>query len=219
MPTVRRICELGGVAIVGSVNNVHSASGSSFIKAFNDGLLYRGDTVGEALRDARNYFLSLAVLKEKRDHKETAKVRRVALSFCLWGDPELSLYRAPLRPKHSLVRAVFADPQTLRISTPRRRLREYRNDRYLGRLFPGSQVAGIVRRLKDSDVRRIAPLYFFRLPYPADFDPAGFSSLQRPGDAPNRVVFMADTLGRFLYVLYFPGQEARREEFELCFCR
>ena len=84
-----RIDELGGVALVGSVTPIHSGSGSALVKALSDAVLYRGATLGEALRDAQNYLFCLEDLKARRGQKEQAKSRRVALSFRLWGDPEL----------------------------------------------------------------------------------------------------------------------------------
>jgi hypothetical protein len=215
-----RVFSLGCVGLVGSVTNVHSASGSAFVKAFCDGLLYRGDTVGEALRDARNYFLCLGEIKQRRGHTETAKAYRAALSFCLWGDPELRVTSASVgKPKLKPVSAKFVAPDKIVISTPRRQLPKSETEKYFVRMFPSSQVAGIVKRLKAREARRLTPLYFFRLSFPEGFDPQQYASLQRRDEPPNRGVFMADRLKRFLYVLYFPASEVRDDEFELRFVK
>ena len=135
------------LGIVGSVANIHSASGSAFIKTFCDGLLYRSDTVGEALRDARNYLLCVSELKTKRGHQQQAKVNRVAYSFHLWGDPEAKLFSSlPKRPKRQAVSATFIAPDKIRIITPKKRLPTSRTREYFLRMFPGDQVAGIVKR-------------------------------------------------------------------------
>lgn len=213
----KQVFSIGGVAVMGSVTNIHSASGSAFIKAFCDGLIYRGDTPGEALRDARNYFLCLSSLKEQRGHQEMAKVYRVAMSFCLWGDPELRIINGPYKPSRKPVSAAFIGSDTIRISTPRRRLPESRNEKYFTRMFPGSQVAGIVKRLKDKEARRLMPIYFFRLPLPNQFDISAHTKLQRDGETDCRAVFLTDPLGRHMYVLYFPEKETKGEVFDLRF--
>jgi len=216
----RQIFKAGGVGLVGSVTNVYSASGSAFVKAFCDSLVYQHETAGEALRDARNYFLCLAELKKKRGHTETAKVYRAALSFCLWGDPELRITAGlPNKPKLKPISAKLVPPDKIRILTPRRRLPELRTEKYFVRMFPASQVAGIVKRLKAREARRLTPIYFFRLPVPESFDPRQHSNLQHKDDPPNRAVFMTDSFKRFLYVLYFPAKENKNNKFELRFTK
>jgi len=217
-PLARRVFQSGGVAVMGSTTNVHSASGSAFVKAFCDGLLYRGDTVGEALRDARNYFLCLAALKAKRGHKEQAKVVRAALSFRLWGDPEVRILPYSLRgPSKSPVSARFGDGNDILIRTPARRLAECETEKYLVRMFPGCQLAGIVKRLKEKPVRRIMPMYFFRLPMPEGLATHERMDIHREGDTSPRATFLVDPLKRFVYVLYFPEKVKRRQGLVLQF--
>jgi hypothetical protein len=218
-PTWRRVMEVGGVGLIGTVTNVHSASGSAFIKAFCDGLLYRNLTVGEALIDARNYFLCLTALKKQRGHKEMAKAYRVALSFRYWGDPQIRLFPQPLRAKKDPISATLTGYESVKVSTPRHRLPVVTNEKYSLRMFPGSQVAGIVRRLKNKPVRRIMPLYFFRLKKPAELDIEHWRLDQIAGDSSGRSVFLADPLERFLYVLYFPDKETKSDEFLLPFVK
>jgi len=216
--TAESVFGSGGVGLVGSVTGIHSASGSAFMKAYFDNVLYRGATVGEALRDARNYFLCLARLKAGRGHKEQAKVHRVGLSFRLWGDPEVRVLPAAaegfvLPP----VAAGFAGDEACAVSIPRRRLPEGRTEKYAGRAFPGSQVAGIVQRVKNTTQRRLMPTYFFRLRLPATFAARNYKTLQRDGETPNRAVFTTDPLARYVYVLYFPQKEKARDRFTLRF--
>jgi len=208
----------GSIGVMGSVTNVHSASGSAFIKAFCDGMLYRGDTVGEALRDARNYFLCLAELKGKRGHKEKAKVYRVALSFRLWGDPEA---RIPITPPGMRdlppVTARLDAGNGVHILVPARRLPECRTEKYSVHIFPGSQLAGIVMPLKDNLSRELIPIYFFRVPMPEGFTARGYAGIQRHGDMTPRAAFLSDPLERFLYVVYFPEKAKGPEQFLLHF--
>ena len=215
---MRRIHELGGVALVGSTSHIHSASGASLIKAVSDGLLYRGESLGEAMRDAQNYFFCLQDLKNGRGHSQQAKSQRVALSFQLWGDPELKVFaREVKRPKAKPVSIEWRGADELAVAVPSRRLETAETEKYFVRMFPASQTAGLVKRLKHRPVRRVTPTYFFRLPLPQDFAGRGFGALARPDDEPNRAVFRVDPLGRFLYVLYYPKEEKPNETFSLQF--
>lgn len=216
-PTLDHLLELGGIGMVGSATSIHSASGSAFVKACCDGMLYRCDTVGEALRDARNYFLCLAKLKQQRGHQETAKVYRAALTFRLWGDPEMRLFSCVATPRRRGISAAMTGPTSVQISTPKYRLPESRNERYFARLFPGSQLAGIVKRLTNEPIRRLTPLYFFRLPLPGGSEVQPYRRLERDGEDANRTVYLTDPLGRFIYVLYFPEKETKSDAFTLQF--
>ncbi|MFO8013115.1 MAG: C25 family cysteine peptidase [Phycisphaerae bacterium] len=215
-PTARSIVNLGGAGVIGSVTGIHSASGGAFAKAFCDGLLYRGDTVGEALRDARNYFLCLSELKTRRGHTHRDKVHRVALSFRLWGDPELRLLPRDLdKPARRRATARLADGPAVVIRTPKRRLPEARTAKYEGRLFPGSQAAGIVKRLKNTERRRLMPLHFFRLE--AGRDAAAGSALVIDGEPTVRAVYLAEPFDRYLYVLFLPAKDRPNATYTLTF--
>jgi hypothetical protein len=212
------IYDRGAVGLVASTTSIHSASGSAFAKAFCDGLLYRNDTLGEALRDARNYVFCLLQLKARRGHQQMAKGYRVALSFRLWGDPELRVLPGPLpKPRRRPVTARFTGPETVRIAVPARKLTRIETPNYIVRVPPGAQVAGVVRRLKHKTARRLMPFYFFRLPLPQGFSPRGDMDLARDGDNTPRTVFLPGPFGRFGYVLYFPKKDAPRERYVLRF--
>lgn len=210
------IQELGGVAVLGTTTPVHSGSGSAFLKAVGDGLAYRGDTLGEAVRDARNYLFCVQELKQLRGHNGHAKTQRVALSFCLWGDPELRPFPQGIGPPaHAPVAARWKSPGRLSIALPAERLPTVGSGDFEVRLFPGSEVAGMVRQLRGTTTRRVTPLYFFRLPLPEGFDAAACRGLQRSDDAAPRAVVRSDPAGRFLYVVYLPQRERAGETFSL----
>ncbi len=214
----RRAFQAGAIGVVGSVANVHSASGSAFIKAFCDGLLHRGDTAGEALRDARNYFLCLAELKARRGHRETAKVYRVALGFRLWGDPEVKIPHYSLaRPRLSSVSATLRSNGEVRILTPTRRLPECSTEKYTAQVFPGSQLAGFVTQIKGRVQQRLAPVYFFRLSVPEGFAANRHANLHCPGDMSPRAAFLPDPFERFVYVVYLPKRDREGESLVLTF--
>jgi hypothetical protein len=206
-----RVHGAGGVALLGSSTPIHSASGAGFAKAVHDAILYRRATLGEALRDAQNYFFCLQDLKDLRHHRERSKSQRVALSFRLWGDPELCVLPEELpAPRQAPVTARWQPPRDVVIETPAARFAEIRNESYSAHFFPGSEAAGMVLRLKDEPARKILPVYFFRLPL-ADA-PAGAAAGRGTSAAgENRVIFRVDPAGRFLYVLYFPEKEAAHE--------
>ena len=218
--TVLDILTSGAVGIVGSKTNIHSASGSAFIKAFCDGLLYRSDTVGEAMRDAKNYLLCVGALKKARGHTQYAKAERVAYSFHLWGDPELRLYTG-LQNSQRLkpVSGRFIEPDQISIKIPARRLPTSRTEKYFLRMFPGSEAAGILKRLKGREIRRIAPIYFFRIPMPRGFEPSQYTGLKKSDDTTVRAVFFVDSFKRFLYIVYFPEKEEKEQVLTLRFIK
>lgn len=210
--------EAGGAALIGTVTRVHSTSGSALIKAMVDGVLYRGETLGEAFCDARNYFLCLQDLKGLRDHQQQAKSQRVALSFRLWGDPELRIFPQPLSaPRLAPVAASWNGKGQILIAAPQSRLPEARNDQYSVRIFPGSEAAGLVKEIDRDEARQLTPLYFFRLPLPQGFSTRENRRLEHSGDKTDRAVYRVDPLGRFLYVLYYPALERPGKTFTLRF--
>jgi hypothetical protein len=214
----RQFLQRGGAGVIGSVTNMHSASGSSFIKSLCDSMLYQGTTAGEALRDARNYYLCWRDLKAKRGHTQLTKVHRAALSFCLWGDPELRVFPNSLpKPKRKAIASRWKDPNTIQITTPKRHLPVVQTAKYQACIFPSSQIAGVVKRLKDKEYRRLMPLYFFRLAIPPNFEVSQNMELIHRGHPSDRVVFLTDPAQRWIYVLYFPEKEEKGDtiEFEL----
>jgi hypothetical protein len=203
-----RVYGAGGVALLGSSTPVHSASGSGFAKAVYDAALYRDATLGEALRDAQNYFFCLQDLKDLRRHRERAKSQRVALSFRLWGDPELRMLPEALAPPRlAPVAAHWQGPNRVVVEIPGRRFPQIRNEAYAAEFYPGSEAAGMVLRVKDDAARRVSPVYFFRLPVPDTLRSDPPVELTATGDASDRAVFRLDPPARFLYVLYFPEKE------------
>jgi hypothetical protein len=210
------IQELGGAAVLGTATSLHSGSGSAFLKTVTDGVLYRGETLGEAVRNARNYLFCVQELKRLRGHKEQAKTQRVALSFCLWGDPEVRPFPQGVgAPVQAPVTARWQSAGRLSVALPAERLPAARAGSFEAQLFPGSQVAGLVEGKRTELTRRLLPLYFFRLPMPAGFAAADCRGLQRSNGDTQRGVVRADPAGRFLYVLYLPQREKAEETFTL----
>lgn len=206
-----RIDELGCTAVIGSMTPIHSGSGSMLMQALAEAVLYRGATVGEALRDAQNYLLCLGDLKIQRGLKEQAKSRRVAWSFRLWGDPELRILPPEVkRPRTAPVSAEWTGPDQLTIRTPAKRYPQVASKLYTARMFPGSQSAGLVKKQNGDALRRVLPAYYFRVALPEGFPKEG-ARLELSNGGANQAVFRLDPLGRFLYVVYLPEVERPNE--------
>ncbi|HEY8506229.1 MAG TPA: C25 family cysteine peptidase, partial [Gemmataceae bacterium] len=96
--TALPVLDRGAVAVVGSTARTYSASGGAFALAFLDAMLYDGRTVGGALRQANNFLLMYADLKEERlggRARMGGANLRAAWTFALWGDPTLRPPRPP----------------------------------------------------------------------------------------------------------------------------
>jgi hypothetical protein len=201
------LLQLGGVALIGSVSNIHSASGSSFIKTLIDRALYEGETLGTALREARNYFFVLQDLKNQRGHREQVKSLRVALSFRLWGDPQLKMFKPLPAPRKQPLSIVWENPHTLTITTPSKRLPKIETEKYIAYGYPGVQYAGIVKRLKKKSARKLIPLYFVKTPLPAQVEQYQFMTVLK--GKTDRVAYRIDPENRQLYLLYLTEKEKK----------
>jgi len=155
----------GAAGVIGSTTRIHSASGSAFAHAFVQGLLWKGATVGEALRDTRSFFLLVDDLKVLRGQKKRREARRVAWSFLYLGDPELRPLALDARgPKRRGLALRPASGGALKVKAPRRRLAKSEARDFRMRAYARSYTAGMVRRSKKSKTRNLAPLHFFQAP-------------------------------------------------------
>ena len=214
-PLLWRIDELGGVAVIGSMTPIHRASGSALVNAAATAVLYQGATLGEALRDAQNYLLCLEDLKGRRGHKEQAKGQRVAVSFRLWGDPEMRFFPGRLdRPIESPIALQWTAADALSIRVPAHRLPEARSSRYFARMFPGSQAAGMVKGVEGDPDRRLTPVYYFRTTVPRDW-PFGLGEVEAVGVEASRISVRIDPVGRLLYLVYYPEVERAGESIDV----
>jgi hypothetical protein len=210
-----RLDELGGAALIGSMTPIHSGCGSDLLNAAMTSLLYRGGTLGETLRDAQNFMFCVEELKARRGHKEMAKGVRVAMSFRLWGDPELQVFPMGLSPpQQSPVRAEWIGSDTLRIHMPDSRLPEARSEKYVANMFPNSQGAGLVK-IQDDSMKRILPFYSFCVPLPERLAKSGATQLEPPRIDARRVNARIDRSRGLLYLVYYPDQENPGESVDL----
>ncbi len=202
---LQMVHDAGGVGLIGTATEVHSASGSALTKAMTNGWLYGGCTLGESLRDAQNYFSCLVELKTRRGHQQQFKTERAAIAFRLWGDPELRVFVEPPRAVQPPVAARLEGLDRVVLNVPQTRLPEVRSEGYSAAMFPGCVAAGIVIPGEPGSLRKVVPLYYSRLQLPEEHPwlkapPAAVTA----GD---RLAFRVDPAGRFLYVLWFPSRE------------
>ena len=193
--------------MIGSMTPIHSGCGSSLLNAAMTSMLYRGGTLGETLRDAENYMFCAGELKARRGHTEQGKGVRAALSFRLWGDPELQVLPSRLRePRQTPLQAAWIGNDTLRIDVPQARLPLAYADRYVASMFPNSQTAGLIKSEAET-MKRILPLYYFCLPLPEGAARSGATDLEPSRHDARRLDVRIDRARGLLYLVYYPDQE------------
>jgi hypothetical protein len=202
----------GAVGVVGTSTRTYSASGGACAHAFFNALLYEGRPVGAALRQAKNFLLAYALLKERRLGKAAARAganRRSAWAFTLWGDPTLELPRpeAPDDARPALRCEVDGDAVVLR--PPAGGYEEVTSARYRVETFPNARLAGLLRPDRGDDGRRLVPLWFAEVPLPGG--PPGRAPRLRGPLPASHYVFCWDARRRCGYLLVDPPAGAARE--------
>ncbi len=160
----------GAVAVVGSSTRTYSGSGGACSLAFFNALLYDGQSLGGALRQAKNFLLAYALLKEKRlgkDATRTGANLRSAWAFSLWGDPTLQL-PPPERPAAArpAVRHEVSG-NTIVLDVPAQTYDAVQTDKYQASVPANARLAGLLRKEKNEDDRRpLVPLVFAEVHLP-----------------------------------------------------
>ena len=135
----------------------------------------------------------------------------MALSFRLWGDPELQVLPRSAGRATGGPRAANGSARNVANRYARPRLPEARSDKYLAAVFPNSQAAGLLKT-EGETMKRISPFYYFCLPLPAsnefpDAAHAGVTELTPSFGDPSRVEARVDRSRGLLYLVYFPDRE------------
>jgi hypothetical protein len=168
-PEARPLWRRGALGIVGSSTRTYSGSGGAFTLAFFDALLYEDQSLGGALRQAKNFLLCYALLKEKRlgdDAKLTGSNLRSAWAFTLWGDPTLKLPR-PEPPADALIPVRHeVRGNTIVVKLPEDTYERVSSDKYQARVWPNARLAGLVSKDQNEDSRRLVPLVFVEVHLP-----------------------------------------------------
>ena len=162
-PLIRR----GAIAVVGSSTRTYSATGGAFTLAFFDALLYDQQTLGGALRQAKNFLLSYSLLKEKR-LGDKAKLKgvnvRSAWAFTLWGDPTLRLPPPPIPAgRLDAVRHTLRGTR-LTLTLPEAAYERIVVGNYEAQMLPNARLAGLVGEGVEEGNKALVPFVFAEIP-------------------------------------------------------
>jgi hypothetical protein len=207
----------GALAIVGSSTRTYSGTGGAFTLAYFNALFYENQTLGGALRQAKNYLLAYSILKEKRlgaAAKLTGVNVRSAWAFSLWGDPTL---RLPHPPRPGDAREPVSHEfrgNTLVVNLPSDSYDKVKVGKYEAEMRPNARLAGLLRTPeKNEDLRQLVPFVFveFRLP---DAPPGKKPQLTCPLP-PKQWVFVWDSRRKAGYLIITPRKEKQEVHFKI----
>jgi len=161
--------ERGALAVAGSSTRIYSATGGSFALAYVNALLHDRQSLGGGLRQAKNFLLAYALLKEKRlgkDARLTGANQRSAWAFSLWGDPTLRLPLPARRTDAAPVLRPQVKGNTI-IVPPAAGVRERLSSaKYETRRPPGYHMGGLLTRSDDLGKKELVPLIFTEIALP-----------------------------------------------------
>jgi hypothetical protein len=207
----------GAIGIVGSSTRTFSGTGGAFTLAYFDALLYENQTLGGALRQAKNYLLAYSMLKEKRlgaAAKLTGVNVRSAWAFSLWGDPTLRLPH-PARPKEArdAVSHEFRG-KTLVINLPNATYDKVKVSKYEAEMRPNARLAGLLRMSTDNeDLRQLVPFVFAEVRLPEA--PPGKTPHLSGRLSNKQWVFVWDDRRKSGYLLITPRKENHELHFKI----
>ena len=158
--------ERGSLAVAGSSTRIYSATGGSFALAYVNALLHDQQSLGGGLRQAKNFLLAYALLKEKRlgkDAKLTGANQRSAWAFTLWGDPTLQL-PLPARRSDAVPRAqVKNNTIIVPLANGGERIS---STKYETRRPTGYYMGGLLTPGDDAGKKELVPLIFTEVVLP-----------------------------------------------------
>ncbi len=208
----RPFLEKGAIGVIGTSTRTYSASGGAFSLAYFDALVYDRQTFGGALRQAKNFMLAFALLKEKRlgaQAKLGGASQRAAWAFTLWGDPTLKLPR-PASPAKE-----YQDPvsrqvrgNTIVITLPESPHEKVNSGKFAAEMSPNARLAGLVRKVEE-DQHQLVPLVFIEVPLPKA--PADKTPHLRTRLPDRNWVFRWDARRRCGYLLVTPRNKDQGE--------
>ena len=214
-PRVGSLLRRGSFAVIGSSTRTYSGSGGACSLAFFNSVLYEGQPVGDALRQAKNFLLVYALLKDKRLGKSATRTGaniRSAWAFTLWGDPTLKLPLPP-RPDNRNCCVPFVrhevEGNTLVIALPDKPKTPVQTDKYRTELLPNGRAAGLVKKEKIDDRRPLVPFVFAEVHLPRGR--LGLTPRLSSRLPSNRWVFCWDQRRRCGYLLITPRSQDTEE--------
>lgn len=206
------LLERGALCVVGSSTRIFSASGGAFALSFFDALLYSKQSMGGSLRQAKNFLVTYAMLKEKRfgkDARLTAANLRSAWAFTLWGDPTLQL-PSPESPEDALPPVRHrVQGNTIVVTLPNTAHEKAATTKYKAQMLPNGRLAGLVTKEPDENLQPLVPFVFVEVALPqAPADKTPELSSKIPS---RRWAFCWDSRRKSGYLLVMPRTEDRDE--------
>jgi hypothetical protein len=207
----------GAIAIVGSSTRTYSGTGGAFTLAYFNALLYENQTLGGALRQAKNYLLAYSMLKEKRlgaAAKLTGVNVRSAWAFSLWGDPTLRLPHPPI-PKEAREPVSHEIHRTsLVINLPNATYEKVKVSKYEAEMRPNARLAGLLRlSTENEDMRQLVPFVFAEVRIPDA--PPGKSPHLTSRLSNKQWVFIWDSRRKCGYLLITPRKDKHEVRFKV----
>jgi len=166
------LLERGALGVVGTSTRTYSATGGAFALAYVDALLYDRQSVGGALRTAKNFLLTYQMLKESRlsQTRLSGANMRSSWAFSLWGDPTLEL-PLPERPagNHAAVRPVV-NGSSIMIEVPAAGFERVASGKYAATTRPNTRLAGLLRAGDEAGESKLVSFVFAEVELPARND-------------------------------------------------
>jgi hypothetical protein len=157
------LLQRGAIGVIGSSTRTFSGSGGAFTLAFFDGMMYDHQSLGGALRQAKNFLLAYTILKEKR-LGENAKLAganlRSAWAFTLWGDPTIHLPQP--EPMASALQAVEHEVKgsSIVVRIPEDSYPLVASEKYQAQMRPDFRLAGLISKEFSEDEKHLVPMVF-----------------------------------------------------------
>lgn len=195
----------GAFAIVGTSTRTYSGTGGAFSVAFFDAMAYDNQTLGGALRQAKNFLVCYTLLKEKRIGEKarlTGVNVRSAWAFTLWGDPTLRLPRPS--PSDNAITPVRHEVRgnSIHFFLPGQSFDPVKVSKYNATMLPNGRLAGLLTLDEDEDEKHLVPFVFAEVPLPSA--PLGKKPRLTSRINDRSYVFNWDPRRRVVYLLVTP---------------
>jgi hypothetical protein len=209
---VQPLLSRGAIGVIGSSTRTYSGSGGACSLAFFDALFYEQQSLGGSLRQAKNFLLAYALLKEKRlgkDATRTGANLRAAWAFTLWGDPTVKL-PSPRPPQAGLAPIRHeVSGRSIVVELPPERHAKVKTEKYQIAMAPNARLAGLLRKEKEDDRHPLVPFVFAEVHLPRGH--AGQTPHLRTNLPSSHWVFCWDDRRRCGYLLVTPRAKDQKE--------
>ncbi len=162
----------GAMGVIGSSTRTYSGTGGAFTVAFFDAMAYDNQSLGGALRQAKNFLVCYSQLKEKRlgeKAKLTGVNMRSAWAFTLWGDPTLRLPRPQHPDPEKALSAVKHEVRgnTIVLRLPEQKYGKVQVGKYEGNVLPNCRLAGLLTAsAEEENNKTLVPFLFAEVHLP-----------------------------------------------------